>query len=528
MLRLSNSVVGPVTVAVGATAPVQALEASNIGDGALSLTLTVEPSAAWLTATVGFPGACLNHALQVPCIPLRFQLDTASLGQGTYTAAVTVSDPHAVDSPQVITVTVRIGTSKPTSIDRYIDPGRSINVANFPGTGPSPTVSTQDGGMWLAVVFSQMIGTFRMYSSYMVQMAPPPNMASGDYHGAISVAGSPVIPVTMRVTRQPIAWTNPTELHFRLAQGGPPMTYPFLPYIALANSGMSTLTVSDVTGSGPGVSAYSYQGLGIVTVDPGSLAPGEYRDGLVTFQCNAANCPFQVPVRFTIVPPGPPVIQYRGVVDTVTFYPEYKVSPGDVVVAKGEQLSLQPLDVAVSAPLPTTLGGATVSVNGVLAHLYYSSFGQIAFQMPSATAPGVAFVQVVRDGQPGNTVSVNVATRAPQILVTDTQYRPLDLQHPAAAGDTVIVWAIGLGATNPAVPDGTLAASPAALATILKVDFEGRLSRRVTPTFAGLGGGAVGLYQVNVALPQDAPPGSILLSLHSPEASIDFVTIGVK
>ncbi|HEY1493804.1 MAG TPA: hypothetical protein VGF49_04645, partial [Candidatus Solibacter sp.] len=215
VLRLSNSVVGPVTISVGATAPVQALEASNIGDGALSLTLTVEPSATWLTATVGSLGACLNQALQVPCTQLRFQLDTTRLGQGTYTGAVTVSDPHAIDAPQVVTVTVRVGTEP---IDQYIAPGHSINVASFPGTGPSPIVSTQDGGMWLAVVFSQN-GTLRMYSTYMVQVAPPPAMASGDYHGAISVAGSPVIPITMHLTRQPIAWTSTAEIRLRLAQG---------------------------------------------------------------------------------------------------------------------------------------------------------------------------------------------------------------------------------------------------------------------------------------------------------------------
>jgi uncharacterized protein (TIGR03437 family) len=382
--------------------------------------------------------------------------------------------------------------------------------------------------MWLAVVFSQM-GTLRMYSSYMVQMAPPPAMASGDYHGAISVAGSPVLPVTMHLTRQPIAWTSPDELHVRLAQGGPAMTYPFLPYIALANSGMGTLTVSDVKGNGPGVSAYNYQGLGIVTVDPGSLTPGEYRHGLVTFQCNAANCPFQVPVRFTIVPPAPPVIQYRGVVDNATFNPYSSVSPGDVVVAKGEQLSLRPPDFAASTPLPTTLGGSTVSVNGVLAPLYYSSFGQIAFQMPSGTASGVALVQIVRDGQPGNTVSVNISPRAPHILaVTDAQYHVLDLQHPAAPGDPIIVWAIGLGPTIPAISDGTLATTPASLATTPTVEFSAPSSSRVTPIFAGLGGGAVGLYQVNVILPQDAPSGSIFLSLHFPDAGSEAVSIGVK
>jgi uncharacterized protein (TIGR03437 family) len=521
-LRLSNSVVGPVTVPLGANGPVQTLDASNIGDGALSLTLTIEPSATWLTATVGTPAAA---------IPLQFQLNTARLEQGTYTAAVTVADPHAVDSPQIITVTVRVGTSNPTSIDRTIAPGSSDDTAVFPGNGafcfspcgPGFSTTTQDGGSWLSIVVSQP-GTIRFYSSYMIHIAPPPEMPNGDYHGSVTVTNSPddrTIPVTMHVTRQPIAVPSTDGIRLRLAQGGPALTS----VIALRNSGMGVLTVSGVTASGPGISVND----NVVTVNPGSLAPGDYNNGLVTFQCNAVNCPLQVPVHFTVVPPAPPVIQFRGVVNNATFNPYSSVSPGDVVVAMGEQLSLRPPDSAASAPLPTTLGGATVSVNGVLAPLYYSSFGQIDFQMPSGTAPGLAFVQVARDGQPGNIVSVSVSSRAPHILaVTDAQYHVLDLQHPAAPGDPIIVWAIGLGPTIPAVPDGALATTPASLATTPTVEFSAPSTRRVAPIFAGLGGGAVGLYQVNVILPQDAPPGSIFLSLHFPDAGSEAVSIGVK
>ncbi|MGO9257659.1 MAG: hypothetical protein ACLQU1_15305 [Bryobacteraceae bacterium] len=53
---------------------------------------------------------------------------------------------------------------------------------------------------------------------------------------------------------------------------------------------------------------------------------------------------------------------------------------------------------------------------------------------------------------------VTVAQRAPGIaVVTDTAYNLLDAFHPAHAGVTLILWAIGLGPTTPAVPDGTAA-----------------------------------------------------------------------
>src|ERR1035438_8990497 len=48
-----------------------------------------------------------------------------------------------------------------------------------------------------------------------------------------------------------------------------------------------------------------------------------------------------------------------------------------------------------------------------------------------------------------------VVASAPQIVaVTDTAYQLRDASHPVKAGETLILWAIGLGATNPLVEIG--------------------------------------------------------------------------
>ena len=107
-----------------------------------------------------------------------------------------------------------------------------------------------------------------------------------------------------------------SQIQLRLAEGGPAAAYPFLPPVSLSNSGMGTLDVQGVAATGEGVSAYQYGGLAVVTVDPGSRGPGIYNDGVVTIQCNGANCPVQVPVSLEVVPRGAPVVAYRGVVDS--------------------------------------------------------------------------------------------------------------------------------------------------------------------------------------------------------------------
>jgi len=539
VLRVSEAAIF-VKVAAGADAPVQTVMAYNPADGSLSLSLAVEQGIAWLTAATGTPQACPYSAL---CIPVQFTFHTATLPPGVYTAPVTVSDPSAIDAPQVITVTVQIG-DQPAAVDAYVAPGSKTDIpvdlnGSHDCTGPCPdrpyaVASTQDGGQWLSLAFSgHQMSTLFVIDSFFIELAPPPSMPAGTYQGTFSIINTSdnrTIPVTMRVTTQPIAVPSTDRVSLRLAQNGPVAAYPFLPAISLTNNGLGTLAVQDVSGSGAGVSAYHYQGLAIVTVDPAGLAPGIHDDGMITIQCNAVNCPLRIPVRVEIVPQAPPVIAYRGVVDNATFDANNPVAQGGVAIVKGEQLSLQPPQFASGgAPLPLTLGGATVRVNGRPAPLYYSSYGQIALQMPSGIAPGQVVVDIVRDGAVSNAVLVTVAGSAPQVVaVSDLAYHRIDPDHPAKPAQTIILWSIGLGPTHPPVLDGMPAPyPPATLDPSPSVRF-GPVPQRLgtaifdlTPSFAGLSPGSIGLYQVIVTLPAGIPPGMFLIALgHSAPVSL--------
>jgi uncharacterized protein (TIGR03437 family) len=414
----------------------------------------------------------------------------------------------------------------PVAVDQYLAPGAQTDVALQTEGCPSSTVSTRDGVAWLSVVQdSRVMGTlgFRYTVCYgiRIHLAPAASIVPGTYSGSVAVNDilSPrTIPVTMRVTTLPIAVPSVKEIRLRLAEGGPAMEYPFLPPITLSNSGMGGLEVQGVTAAGEGISAYQDGRLAVVTVGPGSRTPGIYNDASVTIQCNGANCPVQVPVRLEVVPRGPPAIAYQSVVDNATFSPYYPVAPGDVCILRGEQLSFCGPVPSAGFPLPTGICGATVRVNNVAAPLFYGSFGQIAFQMPYDTATGTALVQVERGGQVGNTVTVNVVALAPQLLVvTDTAYQLRDATHPAKAGETLILWAIGLGATNPPVAAGAAAPtkSPAVAVSVPQVVFS--YGTMLAPTFAGLSPGSAGLYQLIVTVPATAPKGAFNVGLYWPD-----------
>ena len=168
------------------------------------------------------------------------------------------------------------------------------------------------------------------------------------------------------------------------------------------------------------------------------------------------------------------------------------------------------------------------------------------------TALGTAQVQVERDDLPGNIVSVQVAARAPRILLAggtsfgaiqnakDQSYPapvgyfgPGAVSHPAQAGAVLTIYAIGLGPTNPAV--GTNMPAPgseplARLAVTPMVQFGTGIvgTTQVTPAYAGLSPGSVGLYQVNVTIPPGLPSGIVNLTLVFPDGVSNTVQIAVQ
>src|SRR5690348_2918236 len=113
-LRLSTQTVGPVYVEAGSNAPSQPVNAFNLGDGSLNLSVAYS-SATWVTASIGQLTTCSNGPAP-SCIPITLNLNTSGLPVGTYTESLTLADPNAIDSPQTITVTVQVNGTPTNTI----------------------------------------------------------------------------------------------------------------------------------------------------------------------------------------------------------------------------------------------------------------------------------------------------------------------------------------------------------------------------------------------------------------------------
>jgi uncharacterized protein (TIGR03437 family) len=532
-LRLTDTTLGPISVATGSNGAPQTLEAYNLGTG--SLALTFASNSTWLTASAGPVRPCQIAVQQNTCIPINVALNTATLTRGSYTGALTVRDPNAIDAPQTITVTVQIGGGVPDTVFLYAPPNGGADSVTFATNSVLNTaVATTSGGNWLAVAYEGQ-GSFRFVQPYRINGQHQPGMPEGTYNGTVQVGGSAfnadnkVVQTRLVITSQPIAFAGPTRVSARVAQNSAPTVV----NVGVGNRGLGTLSLTSMTAAmtnGAGwlsaALSTSFTG-GAVTLTPGTLAPGTYR-GTVTFATNAINAPsLVVPVEMEVVATPLPTVSVGGILNNATFAVGDSLGVGAIAAVFGEFFG-EGLNYAPGAPLPTTLGGVRVLVNGTAAPLYFTSPGQINFQVPFETTGGSAVVQVERNGVVGNRASVNVVVNAGRILVwpglrhgiivnaDGTLPLPTSIRlgtytsKPVRPGETLVIYAIGFGQTSPPVQTG--AASPTTpLAqlpnVIVRFGIPGLFdsSIPVQASFAGLTPSFVGLYQINVQVPEGIP-----------------------
>jgi hypothetical protein len=98
------------------------------------------------------------------------------------------------------------------------------------------------------------------------------------------------------------------------------------------------------------------------------------------------------------------------------------VAPGSIASMYGSGLAPS-IGIANTFPVPATLGGASVSVNGVAAPLLYASPNQINFQVPFEVS-GSATVTVTTGAMQTGTKSVPLSSTAPGISFSRKAGRP--------------------------------------------------------------------------------------------------------
>ena len=151
---------------------------------------------------------------------------------------------------------------------------------------------------------------------------------------------------------------------------------------------------------------------------------------------------------------------------TVPGLPNYGITPGSIFVIFGTGLSTPapPVLQSSAAPgLPKTLNQTSVSVavNGVTTApaLYYASATVVAAVLPSSTPVGNGTVTVTYNGQTSAAAPIQVVTSAVGLdtlygtgtgaaVVSDANFKLIDLGNSATPGQSVTMWGSGIGADS--------------------------------------------------------------------------------
>ncbi|HTW66847.1 MAG TPA: IPT/TIG domain-containing protein [Bryobacteraceae bacterium] len=206
-----------------------------------------------------------------------------------------------------------------------------------------------------------------------------------------------------------------------------------------------------------------------------------------------------------LLTPVKPSITTGGIVNAASY--AAPVSPGSLATIFGTNFAGTSVSGGASLPLPTSLGGVSVTVNGKAAPILYINATQINFQIPWETATGSASVVVNSSGYQSAAATVSVLAAAPGLffqgshaIVQNSDFSLNSSGNPAKVGGTIIAYLTGGGAVNPPVADGVAAGSnpPSAVVSNVVATIG---SQPATVTFAGLAPDFVGLWQANITVP---------------------------
>ena len=195
------------------------------------------------------------------------------------------------------------------------------------------------------------------------------------------------------------------------------------------------------------------------------------------------------------------------------------VAPGSLVSITGSGFSTAAA-AGESLPAPTTFGGICVTVNGIALPIMQVSPNEIDAQMPYEVA-GAANLTVITPGgrsapfsfvAPATAVAVFLNGQAGDFSGLPQIYRAannqlVDFTNPIHPGDTLMIYATGLGQTSPPAITGAAAPSDPLESAIAvpSISLEGTALMVI---FAGLVPGFVGLYQINAAVPHSIKSGA--------------------
>ncbi len=378
------------------------------------------------------------------------------------------------------------------------------------------------GGTWLAV--SPASGSANgnaMVTANLTGLAP------GSYNGQVLISATGtsntvlIIPVTLIVSSGTTPVTPSNTLQ-PIQPAGDFIANVGVP-VALQASILSP-TGTPVTGANVQVAFTTGDEPVILTDVGGGAYTGVWTPlhaGAASLLFTSPNSPAGVVTGVVLASSSNPAFPGAGIVNAAPMISGAPLGIGSIATMFGLNLAS---DIATAAtfPLPLKLGGATVTINGIPAPLFYASPLQINFFVPYelagqtsatilvSTATGLAEVTGIPITPQSPGLFLTNAAGDPAVIHANGQ--PVSASSPAAGGEIVEIFATGLGPVTNAPADNAAApTSPLAMDKITPRVIIGGVDAEVK--FAGLAPGFAGLNQINVVVPKGLPAGPATVTL---------------
>ncbi len=560
------------------TTVTRTLTISNGAGGTLSWTgqVTTDKGGNWLS---------ISPTSSIDTTAVTATVNPSGLAPGVYTGSIQVTSSTATNSPQRVTVTLAVGTVPlsvssqavkycPTVTDSAVadvilvsttggavPSGASVQItlpaplaaSAAPKLATTPAVANVSLTASVQVITIQFSAAVTLTENTQFQISglrlDPSKISGSQAMVSLSVpSGSPftigtgtavVANADATVCPPQIAFDR-SQLSFSVAANSSAAVSQTL---LIKNGGSGTLTWTAVAATDRGGNWLSVNPAGgtgdvvvSVTVNPTGLAPGAYTGTITVTSGGASNSPQRVQVILLVG--TVPVIADRGIKQGASFS-DGTASAGTILSIFGANLASSTL-TAQTLPLPTSLGGAQVKVNGTPAPLFFVSPGQINFQLPPDVTGTSVTIVVSRDGVDGLSVSVPLVSTLPGLFtlsadgkgpgaILKADFSPVSATNPAPRGSVVLLYGSGMGAVNPPVAAGQPAPTSEPLSRMVLTPQVTIGGQQAAVLFAGLAPGFVGLYQINVQVPASVTPGTAVQVVVTISGSIsNTVTMAVQ
>jgi uncharacterized protein (TIGR03437 family) len=196
-------------------------------------------------------------------------------------------------------------------------------------------------------------------------------------------------------------------------------------------------------------------------------------------------------------------------------YQSGPVAPGSYITLFGQNLA-QTIATAASYPLPSTLAGSSLTINGVPAPLYYASPTQIDAQVPFEAAAGTATAILTVGGAPLPAITFTVQATAPGLFTSGA--------IQATVGDVITVYGTGQGMVDNPIADGAAAPnSPIGISAPVTATLGGQ---PVAISSAGLTPHLAGVFEISIQIP-NLPPGDypLVITIGGLSSNSTLVTV---